>query len=722
MDTAIIQRTEERLAKGNFLTKILSLLVKGETPSEEEVDAILESLIRKVVETVGAESVTLYLMGSDNLISIKNVYYSASLYRGDPAKKKAFQDKVSMLKKLKLNQGQGMVGHVIESGTAYMVRDAQSDPNFYNAIDKELNFVTRSVITVPLVSDKPIGAIQVINKSGDKLFSREDQILLEKVSSYSGKVIEKITNPDVKFDDSEVARYLANMMNYEYCELPPDFMPDDQLVKIIGPEILAQTRAIPLEKMNMNSLMVAVSDPYEFFSKQAIFEQATGMRAAKVVVIPVSALDGILKQIVGDNKPDHEAPTWDASDFEEEQEDVQTIDLDDDVDENTAPIIKLANEIIEDAYVRGASDIHIEPLEQEVRVRYRVDGVCQVNLVLPKTAARPLIARLKVMSRMKIEESRLPQDGRIVFKEYNKKVDIDLRVSSAPLKDGEKVCMRILDKQKSTLPLDKLGFSEHNMKLYREAFRSPYGMVLNVGPTGSGKSMTLYSALNEINSPDINIQTAEDPIEYTIKGLCQMQMHKDIGLTFATALRCFLRQDPDVILVGEIRDKETAEIASEAALTGHLLFSTLHTNDASSTVSRMVDMGLEPFLISSTLLCVCAQRLMRRLCSKCKRPKENFEEWEIKIVERDKYPDDVIYEAVGCTECSGSGYKGRVGTHELMNPDDDMRRLINDGATTEDIKAMAVKGTMVTLHKDSMLKVRWGITDITEALRVVMPD
>ncbi len=291
----------------------------------------------------------------------------------------------------------------------------------------------------------------------------------------------------------------------------------------------------------------------------------------------------------------------------------------DDVTEESAPIVQLANRIIEDAYFSGTSDIHIEPWEKNVIVRYRIDGVCQEKLRLPQKVGPALIARLKIMCNLDIAERRLPQDGRIVFKQYTKKsIDIDLRVSTAPLNYGEGMVMRILDKQKSTLPLPALGFSDANLEKYRECIRQPYGMILHCGPTGSGKSMTLYSALGEINSPEIVIRTAEDPIEYTLAGVNQMQMHRQIGLTFASALRAYLRQDPDVILVGEIRDKETAGIAVEAALTGHLLISTLHTNDAPSTVARLTDMGIEPFMISSSLLCVCAQRLMRRVCKTCR--------------------------------------------------------------------------------------------------------
>ncbi|QXD33432.1 GspE/PulE family protein [Candidatus Pelagisphaera phototrophica] len=401
-------------------------------------------------------------------------------------------------------------------------------------------------------------------------------------------------------------------------------------------------------------------------------------------------------------------------------------DLDDDSldDEESAPIIQLANRIVEDAYGLGASDIHIEPQEKELVVRYRIDGVCQEKLRLPSKVAGSLIARLKIMANLDIAERRLPQDGRIIFKQFNRKnIDIDLRVATAPLNHGEGIVMRILDKQKSTMPLPAIGFAEENLLKYRESIKQPYGMILHCGPTGSGKSMTLYSALNEINSPRIVIRTAEDPIEYTLNGINQMQMNRQIGLTFASSLRAFLRQDPDIILVGEIRDTETANIAVEAALTGHLLISTLHTNDAPSTIARLTDMNIEPFMISSSLLCVCAQRLMRRVCKTCRiqyepkgREKEVLEtgiNWSGTIFK---------YNPKGCPRCSNTGFKGRIGIHELMATNDELIEAINKGKETSEIKKIAMRGGMKTLHQDSLLKVKDGITTLPEALATVPVD
>ncbi|WP_221030966.1 GspE/PulE family protein [Actomonas aquatica] len=393
-------------------------------------------------------------------------------------------------------------------------------------------------------------------------------------------------------------------------------------------------------------------------------------------------------------------------------------------DEESGPIIDLANRIIEDAYFAGTSDIHIEPWEHEIIVRYRIDGVCQEKLRLPGKVGPALVARLKIMCNLDIAERRLPQDGRIVFKQYTRKgLDVDLRVSTAPLNHGEGVVMRILDKQKSTLPMTALGFSEENLEKYRKAIEQPYGMILHCGPTGSGKSMTLYSALNEINSPELVIRTAEDPIEYTLAGINQMQMHRQIGLTFASALRAFLRQDPDIILVGEIRDKETANIAVEAALTGHLLISTLHTNDAPSTVARLTDMGVEPFMISSSLLCVCAQRLMRRVCKQCRQPYEP--EGRVKdLLEKAIGWSGQIYKANddGCPKCNGTGYKGRVGIHELMINNEELVEAVNREADTAELKRICMKSGMKTLHQDSLLKVKEGVTTFEEAISNVPPD
>ncbi len=406
--------------------------------------------------------------------------------------------------------------------------------------------------------------------------------------------------------------------------------------------------------------------------------------------------------------------------YAEELANARVIDVADGVDEDSAPIIRLSSQLIEDAYEKRSSDIHIEPFETETIIRFRVDGVLHVVMRLPLGAMRALVARYKIMSELDIAEHRMPQDGRIMFKNYSRKgTDLDLRVSIIPVAFGEKIVMRLLDKQSAIIGLDSMGFSEENLASYRSAIKQPYGMVLHVGPTGSGKTTTLYAALAEINSPEINIQTAEDPVEYMLKGINQCQMHHDIGFDFSKALRAFLRQDPDVIMVGEIRDLETAMIGIEAALTGHLLFSTLHTNDAVGTVVRLIEMGIEPFLVSSSLLLVCAQRLMRRLC-KCKQPDAPDEGETATLLQHGFDTDEVkIHRPRGCGECSNTGYRGRTGTHEMLTMTPELHELTNKRSADEDLRNAAVRGGMIPIYRDAISKAAAGITSFEEAVRVV---
>ncbi len=445
-----------------------------------------------------------------------------------------------------------------------------------------------------------------------KLTEAQYRTIVDTEEELSGEAVEKLLREDYK-----ISAFQLLIAKGRAFDLPPinvrNCLVNEGTFAKLDQDFCRENQVLPLGVVG-NFLVIAVSNPFDLQVTNKV-QDKTGM--------PVSVLLGmesdLAKALESKDEPQGvgfgdvvEALGMDYN-HEEDAEDEFS-------DEESAPIIQLANRIIEEAYYSGASDIHIEPFEKETRVRVRVDGVLQNRLMIPQAASGALLARIKVMAQLDIAEKRLPQDGRIIFKQYNKKgIDVDLRISTAPLNHGEGVVMRILDKQKSTLPLPALGFSEDNLKIYRELIQRPYGMVLHCGPTGSGKSMTLYSALNEINTSDICIRTAEDPIEYTLPGLLQMQMQRKIGLTFASALRAFLRQDPDVILVGEIRDKETAGIAVEAALTGHMLFSTLHTNDAPTTISRLTEMGIEPFMISASLVCVCAQRLMRRVCKSCKR-------------------------------------------------------------------------------------------------------
>lgn len=391
-----------------------------------------------------------------------------------------------------------------------------------------------------------------------------------------------------------------------------------------------------------------------------------------------------------------------------------------------APIIFLVNSLIEKAVLMQASDIHIEPTETEVIIRYRIDGTLRVmHRLSPRAIILPIIARLKIMSNLDITEKRLPQDGRVHFIEFSEKqnTDIDIRLSIVPLQYGEKAVMRLLDHSLSILSLEKMGFSKEALELYRQKLRSPYGMILHVGPTGSGKTTTLYSAMNELNSPELNIHTIEDPIEYTLPGLNQLEVRHQIGLTFARVLRAYLRQDPDVILVGEIRDDETAHISLEAAMTGHMLLSTLHTNDAASTVTRLLEMGMKPYMLTASLLMICAQRLLRRLCPECKEPysvsSEIKQELGLPLEE-----ELTFYHAKGCKECDQLGYRGRAGVYELLIPSSATRKLMNQAnVTAEQIKQAAVEQDgMKTLFQDGLDKVRQGVTSLEELTMKILPD
>jgi type IV pilus assembly protein PilB len=392
------------------------------------------------------------------------------------------------------------------------------------------------------------------------------------------------------------------------------------------------------------------------------------------------------------------------------------------VGEVEEPIVKLVNGILINAIKGGASDIHVEPYERSLRVRYRVDGVLFNAMNLPIKIKNAVTSRLKIMSKLDIAERRLPQDGRIKLR-LGKKREIDFRVSVLPCLFGEKTVLRILDKSNLQIDLTKLGFEDEAMKIFMDSLDKPYGMLLVTGPTGSGKTTTLYSALSYLNKPGINIMTAEDPVEYNFAGMNQVQMKEEIGLTFAAALRAFLRQSPDIILVGEIRDFETAEIAVKAALTGHLVLSTLHTNDAPSSISRLLNMGIEPFLVSSSVILIAAQRLNRKICTDCKEEEKipipalislGFSEEEAKTVK--------CYKGKGCPACNGSGYRGRLALYEIMPVGPEIKEMILEGASADELKKTAVRLGMKTLRMSGLTKVKEGSTSIEEVMRVTYGD
>jgi len=385
-----------------------------------------------------------------------------------------------------------------------------------------------------------------------------------------------------------------------------------------------------------------------------------------------------------------------------------------------APVVRLVNVLMVDSLRRGASDIHVEPYEKDFRIRFRIDGVLYDVMHPPLKIRDPLISRLKIMAKLDISEKRLPQDGRIKIKVKidNRSRELDFRVSTLPTLFGEKVVLRLLDKDKLMLDMTKLGFEQESLDKFKRAIANPYGMVLVTGPTGSGKTNTLYSALQTLNTSETNIMTAEDPVEFNLQGINQVQMKEQIGLNFAAALRSFLRQDPNIVLVGEIRDFETAEIAIKAALTGHLVLSTLHTNDAPSTISRLVNMGIEPFLVATSVNIIQAQRLIRRICSECKEEVHLPVEALIEIgLTKEEAPNVKIYKGKGCSVCNNTGYKGRVGLYEVMEITDELRELIIIGASAMELRRKAIELGMITLRESGLCKIREGITTIEEVVK-----
>lgn len=718
---------------GALRRSLLIKVISKPAPSREDLASVIELTASKVVEALQAQSMTFYLV-EGNDITFKHVYYSPTLWGADKAKEKQFQETQAKLLALKLPLGTGVVGKVIATGEHVFFRNSDSQAPFMTSMKKSTGFDVQSMLTLPLKTNIVIGAIQVLNKEPsagtDGEFTDKDFTLLQEVAEYSSTLIQRMVDPKFQLSPDDTARFISKLTDLPLITKPEEIEVDDKLVEITGDAIIRREGIFPYKRNGTNAVAVLMTNPLDY-AKRESFSQATEMHIDEVSVISATLFETLLKKFFKDSKS--AAPGSEDVDINSITSVISSaydggpggeVKAEDLESEDSAPIIQLTNRIIEDAYVSGASDIHIEPQEKELIIRYRIDGLCQEKLRLPKQVSNALVTRLKIMCNLDIAERRLPQDGRIVFKKYTKKnMDIDLRVATGPMKDGEKVVMRILDKTKSTLPLPALGFSDENLAKYRECIRQPYGMILHCGPTGSGKSMTLYSALGEVNTPDVNIQTAEDPIEYTLTGINQMQMSRAIGLTFARALRCYLRMDPDIILVGEIRDEETAQIAVEAALTGHLLVSTLHTNDAPSTVARIGEMGVESFNISASLVCVCAQRLLRRVCKNCKQPYE-AKGREAEIMHKALGWTGQVFKAnpQGCPTCGGTGYKGRVGIHELMTNSEELTEGINKEAEVAVLKRIAMKNGMKTLHQDSMLKVKMGLTTIEEALVNVPPD
>src|SRR5918993_1220559 len=484
---------------------------------------------------------------------------------------------------------------------------------------------------------------------------------------------------------------------------------DGSVSRLIPREVAEKYSVLPLSRVGA-TLTLAMVDPTNVFAMDDI-KFMTGLNIEPVVVSEASVQDAISRYYSQSREIEL------ARDFEEHDE----IDLSNLTRmSEDAPVVRLVNVLLADSLQRGASDIHIEPYEKEMRIRFRIDGVLYDVMHPPLRLRDALISRIKIMSKLDISEKRLPQDGRIKIKlrAEGRSRELDFRVSTLPTLFGEKVVMRLLDKEKLMLDMTKLGFEQESLEKFKRNISKPYGMVLVTGPTGSGKTNTLYSALQALNTNETNIMTAEDPVEFNLVGVNQVQMKEQIGLNFAASLRSFLRQDPNIVLVGEIRDFETAEIAIKAALTGHLVLSTLHTNDAPSTISRLMNMGIEPFLVATSVNIIQAQRLIRRICKDCKvemsMPAEGLVEIGFKPEEAASIK---LYKGRGCETCLGTGYKGRVGLYEVMEVTDDLRELIIIGASAIELRRKAIEGGMITLRESGLYKLREGITTVEEVVK-----
>ena len=485
---------------------------------------------------------------------------------------------------------------------------------------------------------------------------------------------------------------------------------DTELAEYIPENIARRHLAVAIEEVDEEIIKVAMADPTDIVAIDDI-ERVSGL-IVRPVIAAASKIKEAINWIYADDSLDISDFLEDFEDYNEQDDSYGEAELLEMVEE--APIIRLANSIISRAYQRGASDIHIEPEDKYIRVRYRIDGVLQKEMTAPKSSHRALVSRFKIIADLDITEHRVPQDGKIRMLINGNQ--LDMRVSTLPTVHGEKVVIRLLAQDTNLLNIEKLGFSEENIEKFEHLINKPHGIMLLTGPTGSGKSTTLFAGLNRINSPKINIVTIEDPVEYNIEGIYQVQAKPKTGLTFAKTLRSILRQDPDVIMIGEMRDEETAEIGVRAALTGHLVFSTLHTNDAISSVTRLVDMGLPPYLVASSVNGIVAQRLVRRLCTSCK------EEREIDELDK-KYLGEVDFEtayyAVGCQKCNRTGYSGRLALQEIFMVDNEMKEMISNEATEEKMEKVAREKGMRSLKEDGIEKIKQGATDIAELKRII---
>ena len=517
------------------------------------------------------------------------------------------------------------------------------------------------------------------------------------------------------------AQFGVPTINLSHFEIDPN------VLKLVPADVSRKYNIIPVNKTGA-TLTIAMADPTNVFAMDDL-KFMTGYNVEPVVASEMGIMRAIdrhygashaieLKKVMEEMS---QVDTTDTNLEVMEEQEEEAIDVDKLVEEGEeAPVVRLVNIILTDAIKRGASDIHVEPYEKEYRVRYRIDGILYEVMNPPPKLKEAISSRIKILARLDIAEKRLPQDGRIKIKMKlsGKTKELDYRVSILPTLFGEKIVMRLLDKDNLMLDMTKLGFEKESLQRFEKAVLRPWGMVLVTGPTGSGKTNTLYSALSRVNTPETNIMTAEDPVEFNLPGINQVQIREAIGLNFAAALRSFLRQDPNVILVGEIRDFETAEISVKAALTGHLVLSTLHTNDAPSTINRLMNMGIEPYLVATSVCLIQAQRLIRRVCTNCKVPTEVSPQTLVSIGFTPEEAKTVqVMKGKGCERCNGTGYKGRVACIEVMEITDDVRELILSGATSVEIKRKAQEEGMLTLRRSGLQKIKDGLTSIEEVLR-----
>ena len=549
---------------------------------------------------------------------------------------------------------------------------------------------------------------------------------LEHQKSNGGRLGNSLVKLGFLSDDEVTAilsrQYGVPSINLGYFEV------DSSVIKLIPMETAMKYQILPLSRVG-SSLTVAMVDPTNVFAMDDI-KFMTGFNIEPVVASETAITEAIKKHYGSVEDVERKKEIEEIVSFiDEGQAESVELEADDEAGLNLAelekaaeeaPVIKLVNYILTDAVKRGASDIHMEPYEKEYRVRYRIDGMLATIMNPPNKLRDAIISRVKIMSKLDISEKRLPQDGRIMIKMMHngKKKQLDFRVSILPTLHGEKVVMRLLDKENLRLDMTKLGFEQESLTKFQKAVLKPYGMVLVTGPTGSGKTNTLYSSIALLNKPDTNIVTAEDPVEFQLPGINQVQMKEQIGLNFAAALRSFLRQDPNIILVGEIRDFETAEIAIKAALTGHLVLSTLHTNDAPSTISRLMNMGIAPFLVATSVHLICAQRLTRRICSDCKTQDDVGPQV---LIDAGYTPEEAkttkVYKGAGCATCGNKGYKGRVGLYEVLEITDELRELILVGASALELKRKAVDQGMISLRRSGLIKAAAGQTTLEEVIR-----